>query len=270
MVERVQTLGSSFYLSNHAPVIAKTLQECLFPWKDLHSIRVNVASISQSVVYYITPPDIGTNHVTVNNKSFAFKVMSDADMFTREVEKLERIKANWTEYQGFYYITNSDTLFKKLTVETKRNAKYSWFEHSNKDCYDYHVIIMRPAYRTNLLDVVDSTGQIYDELLRSLAVAHKAGVLHCDLSPNNCLQFTDGWQVVDYGLSIDIEYDKEDWMTKYSGYVTIQKNSFQHRCCGHRAFTIVSECDDRNEVALTWTVADDLAMLQRACCKEHR
>ncbi len=101
-------------------------------------------------------------------------------------------------------------------------------------------------------------------------VAHKAGVLHCDLSPNNCLQFADGWQVVDYGLSIDIENYKKDWMTKYSGYVTIQKNSFQHRCCGHRAFTIVSECDDSNEVEFAWTVADDLEMLQRACSNENR
>ncbi len=104
MVERVQTLGSSFYLSNHAPVIAKTLQECLFPWKDLHSIRVNVASISQSVVYYITPPDICRSTVTVANKAYALKVMSDADMFTQEVEKLERIKANWTENQAFRHL----------------------------------------------------------------------------------------------------------------------------------------------------------------------
>eukprot|EP00981_Chlorochromonas_danica_P013616 scaffold6586_cov169-Ochromonas_danica.AAC.1 len=106
---------------------------------------------------------------------------------------------------------------------------------------------MRPALRTRLCDVVDTTGQIYSELLRSLAISHKA----------------------DYLLSIDIENrNVGDWMTNYAGRVSIQKHSYQHRCCGQRAFKIISD-SEYSEMEFDWTVADDLEMLQqRACSKQ--
>ena len=270
MTDRVRSLGSAFYLTKHAPVIAKTLQ-CLFPGDDLNSIRINVASCSQSVVYYVTPPDFGKT-VNVKRKLYALKVISDKAQYHAEVDKLEKIKIEWEKDisdQRFYYVTHSDSLFKKpgMTIPMIQ-SKYSWLATSYEE--DYHIILMLPALRISLYDVVDTTGQIYSELLRSLAIAHKAGVLHCDLSPNNCLKFSDGWQVIDYGLSVNIENkDDEDWMTNYSGGVSMQRGSYQHRCCGQRAFEIISE-SEHIEIEFDWTVADDLEMLQRACSKQKR
>jgi serine/threonine protein kinase len=236
----------------------------------MHSIRVNVASVSQSVVYYVTPP-IGKT-VNAKEKLYAFKLMSDKSLFEREVEKLNRIKLVWENdisNQDFYYVGNSDSFFQTQgMIATNASKRYAWLATTSNQDYSYHIIIMRPALRTKLCDVVDTTGKVYSELLRSLAIAHKAGVLHCDLSPNNCLQFTYGWQVVDYGLSIDIEV-KEDWMTSYSGRVSIQKGSYQHRCCGDRAFEIISGSEHR-VIEFDWTVADDLEMLQRACSRQNR
>mmetsp|Transcript_30373 Transcript_30373/g.41600 ORF Transcript_30373/g.41600 Transcript_30373/m.41600 type:complete len:127 (+) Transcript_30373:1077-1457(+) len=123
---------------------------------------------------------------------------------------------------------------------------------------------MRPASRNRLSQVDDTDGAIFGQLLQSLSVAHKAGVLHCDLSPRNCLQFLDGsWQVVDYGLSGAIT-QREGWYTDYSGRIWVQKGSFQHMCCGRRAFDIVQE-NDFNVVEIDWTVGDDIDMLYRTC-----
>ncbi len=259
----VQSLGSSFYLTKHAPAIANTLAY-LYPNHDLHSIRIHVAGVSHATVYYVTPPIAG--EVYAYEKQCALKVISDRGQFEHEVTQLEKIKSVWDQYQtvSFYYKTNSDVL--KSEVLKVSSKPYSWFEASNND-NNHHIIVMQPALKNKLWDLED-TSKAYSDLLRSLSVAHNAGILHCDVSPNNCLQFMDGsWQVVDYGLSVQIEKREPDWMTS-SGYVTILKNSFQHLCCGYRAFDIISGFD-RDLVEFEWTIGDDLEMLQRACSKER-
>ncbi len=260
----VQSLGSSFYLTKHAPAIANTLAH-LYSNCDLHSIRIHVASVSHATVYYVTPPIAGK--VYADRKQCALKVISDKTQFDHEVSHLKKVKSVWDQDQtgSFYYITNSDALrSEELKVQSKL---YSWFEASNND-NNHHIIVMEPALRNKLWDLED-TSKAYSELLRSLSVAHNAGILHCDVSPNNCLQFMDGsWQVVDYGFSVEIEKREPDWM-KSSGNVTIRKNSYQHLCCGYRAFDIISG-NDRNLVEVEWTIGDDLEMLQRACSKERQ
>lgn len=268
MTAAVRAQNDAFYLTNHGHIIANTLQS-LFPGIDIHSIRVNVASVSQSVVYYATPPLAQTKKVIIAEKRYALKIVADAASFEHEILSLKRVEEVWKREfpsQSFYYITNSN----ELTPTWSTSRQYSWFVARESTVGDprYGVIVMYPATRQRLTQVDDADGEIFGQLFRCLSVAHQAGVLHCDLSPRNCLLFPDyNWQVVDYGLSGVITNHEEGWFTKYSGRTSVQKGSYQHECCGRRAWDIIegNESEPLSLVEIDWTVGDDIEMLQRTC-----
>jgi len=273
MSAAVRARGDSFYLTKHGRIIANTLQS-LFPGVDIHSIRVNVASVSQSVVYYVTPPLAQSKKVFIGEKRYALKIVADVTSFQHEINSLKRVEEIWkNEFpsQNFYYITNSN----ELTPTWSIPRQYSWLvarEAAVSDSGDpqYGVIVMYPATRQRLTQFTDADGEIFGQLFRSLSVAHQAGVMHCDLSPRNCLLFPDNnWQVVDYGLS-GVITNREVWFTNYSGRISVQKGSYQHRCCGRRAWDIIQEeGNDLDLVEIDWTVGDDIEMLQRTCRREQ-
>jgi hypothetical protein len=265
MTAAVENRGDAFFLTKHGRVLANTVQS-LFPTLDIHSIRVNVASTSQSVVYYVTAPFSLLDGVHITEKRYALKIVADVTSFRREILALNRVKAVWEERgpnQTFYYLMNSD---EHLFCVSSPKKIYSWFVSREAAASEmkYGVIVMLPAYRTPLTTTEDVDGRIFAKLLESLSVAHKAGVLHCDLSPRNCLRFPgDCWQVVDYGLSCEIT-QHNGWFTSHSGKVLVQKGSYQHKCCGWTASNIIEE-DEELEVEIDWTIGFDLEMLQRAC-----
>jgi len=266
MTAAVRVQGDSFYLTKHGHIIANTLQS-IYPRLDIHSIRVHVAGMSRSVVYYVTPPfALVTKRVNIAEKSYALKVVADISSFEHEIQSLKRVEEVWINTfpnQKFYYVTNSNMLHPTWSEV----QQYSWLVAHEVAVSDpqYGVIVMLPATKKLITQEDDADGNIFGQLLRCLSVAHHAGVLHCDLSPSNCLQFfDDSWQVVDYGLSGFITNRENGWFTNHSGKISVQKGSNQHKCCGRRAFDIVQE-NDFNVVEIDWTVGDDIDMLYRTC-----
>mmetsp|Transcript_30373 Transcript_30373/g.41599 ORF Transcript_30373/g.41599 Transcript_30373/m.41599 type:complete len:173 (+) Transcript_30373:521-1039(+) len=111
MTAAVRIHGDSFYLTKHGHILANTLQS-LFPHMDIHSIRVNVASMSRSVVYYVTPP-LAPQKLIIANKFYALKIVADIPSFEHEIQSLKLVEEMWRNErccQKFYYITNSDEL----------------------------------------------------------------------------------------------------------------------------------------------------------------
>ena len=130
----------------------------------------------------------------------------DFNKFAREVNILRIIKSKWNSTvfpTEFYYITDSDRLFDVAPIGSVRISEGGWLNiPDDEETNIGGIIVMRPASRHRLRLAVDSDGLIYSQLLNSLCVAHSAGILHCDLSPSNCLMFGSIWQVVDYGLAV--------------------------------------------------------------------
>jgi hypothetical protein len=53
---------------------------------------------------------------------------------------------------------------------------------------------------------------IWADLINSLDLAHKAGILQCDLRRSNFVRFNDSWQLVDYSLSCEANSENPDEM----------------------------------------------------------
>jgi len=90
MTAAVRIHGDSFYLTKHGHILANTLQS-LFPHMDIHSIRVNVASMSRSVVYYVTPP-LAPQKLIIANKFYALKIVADIPSFEHEIQSLKLVE----------------------------------------------------------------------------------------------------------------------------------------------------------------------------------
>eukprot|EP00597_Dinobryon_sp_UTEXLB2267_P002037 CAMPEP_0170081592 /NCGR_PEP_ID=MMETSP0019_2-20121128/17408_1 /TAXON_ID=98059 /ORGANISM="Dinobryon sp., Strain UTEXLB2267" /LENGTH=237 /DNA_ID=CAMNT_0010296073 /DNA_START=645 /DNA_END=1356 /DNA_ORIENTATION=- len=212
MTAAVRIHGDSFYLTKHGHILANTLQS-LFPHMDIHSIRVNVASMSRSVVYYVTPP-LAPQKLIIANKFYALKIVADIPSFEHEIQSLKLVEEMWRNErccQKFYYITNSDELNPTWSISRQYLFMVVAREAAVSDP-QYGVIVMRPASRNRLSQVDDTDGAIFGQLLQSLSVAHKVT-------------------------------QREGWYTDYSGRIWVQKGSFQHMCCGRRAFDIIQEND---------------------------
>jgi hypothetical protein len=254
-----------YYLTSHAKLILHTIP-LLNPVVDVHSVRVHVAGVSRSTVYYITFPSQISRKVNTKIKDYAFKVMLNDAEFKKEVNVLKRIKNHWDFPESFYYIHDSDSLssFAQVSPIVK---KYCWLKNISS-CNDTNsriavnaggVIIMLPASRNRLDTTVDTTGKIFSELLKSLSFAHSAGFLHCDLRPSNCLLFGEEWQVIDYDLAIQISNN----VTK-SGLITQFPKQRAH---GYRISEVINDKVTKFENQVEWTINDDIEMLHIACMK---
>jgi serine/threonine protein kinase len=248
--EKVENEGCSCFLTDHGSAILsllKTRQDL-----NLHSIRVHLADVSNSAVYYITYPV--NNKIDIKKRNEAFKVMTNKKKFKEEKECLEKIKKVWKSNRKLYYIGNSDDSNEKQFENVSEN--YNWFGSLNNIESDAKIIIMLPALRrsntrkdTNLL--------IFSQLLESLSFVHKAGVLHCDIRPSNCLKFSDGWQLVDFDLAI---HSKNN-----CGEFSLKIGTEQQKCAGYRINEVIKSEVEKEEVMVTWTVYDDIEMLNIAC-----
>ena len=161
-----------------------------------------------------------------------------------------------------------------VPVESKvKNRKYNWLDipsisDTKMASSVGGVIIMRPGLRDKLSSIGDENGLIFSQLLQSLTVAHSVDILHCDISPHNCIKFEDdGWQVIDYSLATEIT-DKVGNYVSYFGTTVLYKNSYQHKCCGYRVYEIVEAVQERTTI--DWTISDDLEMLHNAFWKKSR
>ena len=255
----VEVVGNSYYLIPEAPIIFQTIQ-WLNNEVDLHSVRVHVAGISSSPVFYITLPING--NVIVQAKSWAFKIVIAKDAFTREVLFLKAIKEQWNLENDFYYLNDTDTLLNEIAntghnLRMKKKARYDWLDFS-KLAMTGGIIVMRPGDRDKLRCTIDANGSIFSQLLASLKIAHKASILHCDISPSNCMKFGDDWQLIDYGLAVPM-------LDNGYGEVTIEENTYQRVCCGYRVQVLLKDVDK-----IRWTIEDDVEMLHCACLSVHR
>ena len=126
---------------------------------------------------------------------------------------------------------------------------------------------MRPAIRPSMKPRLAGEA-VFSQLLSSLTVAHRAGVLHCDVRPSNCLKFEDGgWQVIDYDLSV----------LASSGQCSLQRNTNQFDCAGEDVkakFEVAEKSRDADviydsKITINWTVHDDICMLFKTCAQDY-
>ena len=260
--------GDSYFLTKEAPMIFSVLHG-LAPTTDLHAIRVHLANLSESPVYYVTVPRIGASIVEETDiEGCAIKVVLNRQQFKTEVSMLRKIEESWNLADDFYYYSDSErlcenkagTLSVRLTADIDR--KYCWLKLPKQfPIENGGIIVMVPGSRTKLNDIKDSTGSVFAQLRDSLRVAHTAGILHCDVSPNNCVLFGNCWQVVDYGLAVTGTRTANGDLV---GNVTIRRNSYQHLCCGYTAFQLINEQLSKSTadtVTVEWTPSDDFEML---------
>jgi hypothetical protein len=263
--KRVEVDGCKFFLTNHGVAILSTLKNLTNI--NLHSIRVHLSNVSNAVVYYITLPS-NESIVNSNTKTYAFKLMSNTINFINEITNLRKIKKLWNSSDSnidrpFYYITDSDEKFQGLnsgniilSVQTEKT--YDWFKSLDTISYDIGVIIMFPALRKSDNDRDDNT-LIFSQLLESLSKVHKAGILHCDVRPSNCLKFVDGWQVVDFDLAVPISILND------SGSCKLTIGTSQQVSTGYRIKEATKEYVNGLEIIVEWKIDDDIEMLNFAC-----
>ena len=284
ILRAVQKDGSSFYLTKHGPIIMNALSHICST--SLHEVRVHVAAVSHSTVYYITVPGRGLKYVEKNTKTYALKVMLDTDRFKKESQMLRKIKDKWTiSERNFYFIGDYDATTNKLVIDDafkgqqcSWDANFCWTGLKNKtdvgNLSAGGVLIMHPANRTCLKGAIESEtveGKIFSELFDSLQQAHKMHILQCDSRPSNCMEFQDGWQVIDYDMAIGMQDVVDTPFYDLGGELSTVMGCSQYSNSG---FSIKnkypsSEYEIGAQLTVDWTVADDIKMLQMSCTKQH-
>lgn len=278
MLQQIGRMGKKYFLTEHAPLIFRTLAK-LCPAYDLHSIRVHLASVSRSTVYFITLPEktgsvykVSTVKKSQDQIAFAFKVVLDNEQFATEVSILNEIARQWVEdglsYQ-FYYRANFSALRNTIefapgqiscvpTVANKAQCGYNWVDVPYEDSTSGGVIIMRQGSRAKLQDeIVASNDKIYSELLECLTRVHKLGFHHRDIRPVNCLCFDEMWQLIDFDLAAKASPDG----TSYA-MLCCQDDQYQRA-----GFNIQQNSLLDTRTAVEWTFRDDLEMLHKACSR---
>jgi serine/threonine protein kinase len=246
--------GSSFYLCEFADVMMRTICT-LYPVLDIHSVRVHLAAVSTSPVFYITPPT--DDSVATNAKAFAFKVVENKTKFDKEVSFLKRIKR---AFSSCYYVSDSTTLETDNRTLTC-TGDYDWFQLATwKKKSSYGVIVMKPGSRLRITDVDDTDGSVYSQLFQNLQIVHQCGIVHGDISTRNFVQFKSGWQIIDFEFAAEI-VGGDEYLDRY-GMISNPKGTYRHYCCGYRAYEMIQSADAS---VVEWTIANDLEMLQYAC-----
>lgn len=275
--------GPQYYLTSHAPLIFNALklinQEILAPPTanpQLLRVRVHVAVVSNTTVYYVTPCKNGV--VCADKKVFAFKVVTDTENFERETDFLDRIAGSWTAsslgpfyYLGRYnhtYCTINFTDDGRQTVQTSasfyttaRTEAVEWLSGDLMPQGEGGVIIMRAAERTGPeCNNKESLSLKFCQLFASLRVAHQLGIVHCDLRPSNFVYFremdnTGYWQVIDYDHAAQIP--ERETMTSTS----MQVDSDQLRCC--RTAMLNELGLQEGTITVEVSVETDICMLQK-------
>ena len=277
MLQQIGLIGKRYFLTDHAPLIFRTLAK-LCPAYDLHSIRVHVASVSRSTVYFITLPEktgsvykVSTVKKSQNQFAFAFKVVMDNDRFGEEVSILNEIAQQWLEdglgYQ-FYYRANFSALRNTIefapgqiisvpTVANKAQCGYNWVDVPYEYSTSGGVIIMRQGSRAKLQEEIEANNdKVYSDLLECLTRVHKLGFHHRDIRPANCLRFDEMWQLIDFDLAAKSSSDGTS-----SALLCCQDDQYQRA-----GFNIQQNFLLETSTAVEWTFRDDLEMLHKACC----
>jgi len=262
--KRVEDVGCKFFLTNHGVAILSTLTK--LTRVNLHSIRVHLSNVSNAAVYYVTYP---TNEkVSSVKKDYAFKLMSDQTNFVNEITNLRIIREYWHSNKSdrpFYYITDSDENFEGLLIINNRLRplvqSYDWFKSLSNISHGIGVIIMEPALRKSEMDQ-DNKRLIFSQLFDSISTIHRAGILHCDIRPSNCLKFDGGWQVVDFDLAVRMT-------TSDSGNCRLIIGTEQQKNSGHRIQKETEGKTNGTEINVKWLKTDDIEMLNYACSRMY-
>ena len=194
--------------------------------------------------------------------------MSQESKFIYEVTHLRNIKNYWSNmYRTFYYVSDSHNEYdgmKLVNSSNVDNQSYDWFESLDSIRFTSFVgiIVMRPAFRKTQNEPDDSI-LIFSQLLECLSLVHKAAILHFDIRPDNCLKFSDGWQVTDFDLAVPMT--AKDVGLRSSGDCDLIIGTHQHRSAGYRMKEVTKNESSGSEVTVSWTVIDDIEMLHRSC-----
>lgn len=264
---------SSYYLNEDAPYIIRALHNVVDKSVDLHSVRVTVADISMSTVYYITVPSTrNTLYVNRKTKTYAFKIVRQQDKFDKEVQLLRRVKAQWdansnTIGRKFYYLCDSGD-YGKYQTHGERASNYSWLPRDDPSVIlPGGVIIMQPGVRERNISI-GMEKFVFPQLLESVLQAHEAGVLHCDIRPCNIVKFVDdtgeNWQVVDFGEGALIETtaDTSRSLQRVCATITLKQNTVQYYYAGPHIHRQMEH--GGMFVKVRYTAADDIEMLAHA------
>lgn len=275
ILDQIGRVGKKYFLTEQAPLIFRTLAK-LCPAYDLHSIRVHVASVSRSTVYFITLPEkkstvyqVSTVKRDQSDVSFAFKVVMDVERFANEVSFLKKLACKWNDdgrgnqfyYRGFFSdsgcieIAPGHTIFQSSKAN-KAICCYNWIDVPYENSPPGGVIIMRQGSRVKIEEVIQGNNdKIYSELLDSLTLAHDLGIHHRDIRPANCLCFGDTWQLIDFDMAATASTDG-------TSSIILRLGDHQYECAGYN----IKLNANTSSVQVQWTYRDDLEMLHKTCC----
>lgn len=283
--------------------------------------RVVCIGRSTSKVWGVSFPTVKGSTVVVSQrteeKDLAIKVIATDAKFEQEVRCLEAYAATHPEsLLQFYAIGHcrgdlmkfftsdwkhhlnqfSENLAESLAPQCGRTDPLPWWEYIPAPCQG-GIILMRCAdyaglHRDAYADVSNRVVGVQE----SLRKFHEAGVLHCDLRPQNMMYFPqkqlcgaagneivlpNGWQLVDLSLgglgSFDartnlctavaaISIASSPPVKKFHVRITIYKMSGQYMDAGISVVK-AGKCTDKSEFEYTWTLDDDHEMLMATILK---
>ena len=231
--------------------------------------RVKALAKSQSGVYGVTVPrqyrqsnGAGFFGVAVQPKdiTYAIKIIRDHDTYTTESKALQEIAAKAGSGSDFYALgcvpngAGDATRFATLNewaagTQFETTQEYWWDCLQGTEEGTGGAIIMRNGETTAQKEFYAEhclPKSVCSDLVKSLQLAHSAGILQCDLRRSNFVRFHGTWQVIDYSLSAVIESK-----TTYT-----MEAGAQADCAGYRVKEMCNAGMD-----FEWTEKDDYQML---------
>lgn len=249
---------SEWFLTSDGPLVVEALQ----------AMKLNAAlcgvycyGASMSRVYTITLPKRLKRCMGVcvtEAADFALKVIPDARSFSKEAGILKCISLSTQE--GFYALGSfapgkEVDWFREHSISSRSTKKIEdkyrcegarWWK--SKATAIGGAIIMVAG--TALWQRHAKPSDMWIAGCKALHVMHEAGIVHCDLRPNNFVWFDNELHVVDYSVAERVSVDK-------TASVTIVTGSGQASYVGVRL--------KGRTGPVQWRVTDDLEMLHECC-----
>jgi serine/threonine protein kinase len=252
----------TWFLTSDGPAILSTLSSI-----GVSALQCRVKFHKQSMdrVYLLHLPVQHASgnewHVSAKVASLAFKVVGD-ERFAQEASAVKRI-AESNKIAGFYALgasSSDDVWFQtrsgvpEFYIPPQLECEYKgWWTHEHKQPEDKGVIIMRPAQRGKE-PTWNDRAKLFDDVKKTLKVAHELQIVHTDIRASNILYFGEGdsgaWQLIDFGLSCAL-----------GSTVSLERDSSRAKRSGQRIKRIMEESGDAN-INVEWTTNDDYSMLE--------
>jgi hypothetical protein len=229
IITQLADRNPNFFYSEDGAVICAAMNKIgVTSW----CCRIKAIAQSQLIVYGVTVPRVyqsDRNHivgvnVTTKGFTYAVKIIRDDYIFQKESRALKKIAMVAGPNSNFYALGSVPASgvpeWFCTIVEWEKGFQ---FKGSGHYWWDRSFDTVTKKGGTIIMRCGDLSAQAFDpkvalpkntwaDLINSLDLAHKAGILQCDLRRSNFVRFNDSWQLVDYSLSCEANSENPDEM----------------------------------------------------------